>query len=164
MAPSHYLNQFWILKIRPIPINFSEIFSEIQSFPLKKIHLKMWYVNSCPFRLGLNVLNDVIRTVQMYSQIHDDVIKWKHFSRYWPFVWGIHWSPMNSPHKGQWHGTLMFSLICAWINGWVNKNRNHYKNVSLCGHCCACWWLGTDRYQDIYSDWVLCMFKSSTWG
>ena len=30
---------------------------------------------------------------------HDDVIKWKHFSRYWPFVWGIHWSPVNSPTK-----------------------------------------------------------------
>ena len=39
---------------------------------------------------------------------HDDVIKWKHFPRYWPFVRGIHRSP-----KGQWGGTLMFSLICA---------------------------------------------------
>ena len=27
---------------------------------------------------------------------------------------------MNSPHKGQWRGALMFSLNCAWINGWVN--------------------------------------------
>ena len=25
--------------------------------------------------------------------IHDDVIKWKHFPRYWPFVRGIHRSP-----------------------------------------------------------------------
>ena len=33
--------------------------------------------------------------------IHDDVIKWKHFPRYWPFVWGIHQSTVNSPHKGQ---------------------------------------------------------------
>ena len=48
---------------------------------------------------------------------HDDVIKWKHFPRYWPFVQGIHRSPVNSPHKGQWRGALMFSLICAWING-----------------------------------------------
>ena len=32
---------------------------------------------------------------------HDDVIKWKHFPRYWPFVWGIHRSPVNSPNKGQ---------------------------------------------------------------
>ena len=43
---------------------------------------------------------------------HDDVIKWKH---YWP--------PMNSPHKGQWRRALMFSLICAWINGWVNNRE-----------------------------------------
>ena len=46
---------------------------------------------------------------------HDDVIKWKHFPRYWPFVRGIHRSPVNSLHKGQWRGTLMFSLICAWL-------------------------------------------------
>ena len=52
---------------------------------------------------------------------HDDVIKWKHFLRYWPFARGIYWSPVNCPHKGQWCGALMFSLICAWINGWVNK-------------------------------------------
>ena len=47
--------------------------------------------------------------------IHDDVIKWKHFPRYWPFVRGIHRPPVNSPHKDQLHGALMFSLICAWI-------------------------------------------------
>ena len=28
---------------------------------------------------------------------HDDVIKWKHFPRYWPFVRGIYRSPVNSP-------------------------------------------------------------------
>ena len=54
-----------------------------------------------------------------YCTRHDDVIKWKHFPRYWPFVRRIHRSPVNSPHKGQWRGALMFSLICAWINGWV---------------------------------------------
>ena len=54
------------------------------------------------------------------STSHDDVIKWKHFPRYWPFVRGIHRSPVNSTHKGQWRGALMFSLICAWINGWIN--------------------------------------------
>ena len=47
---------------------------------------------------------------------------------------GIHRSPLNSPHKGQWRGTLIFSLICVWINGWVNtreagdlrRQRAHY--------------------------------------
>ena len=64
---------------------------------------------------------------------HDDVIKWKHFPHYWPFVRIIHQSPVNSPHKGQWRGALMFSLICFWINSWVNnleagdlrRHRNH---------------------------------------
>ena len=41
---------------------------------------------------------------------HDDVIKWKLFPRYWPFVPGIHRSLVNSPHRGQWRGALMFSL------------------------------------------------------
>ena len=58
--------------------------------------------------------------VEMFVS-HDDVIKWKHFPRYWPFVPGIHRSSVNSSHKGQWRGALMFSLICARINGRVNK-------------------------------------------
>ena len=42
--------------------------------------------------------------------------------------------PVNSPHKGQWRGALVCSLICAWTNGWVNnheagdlrRNRAHH--------------------------------------
>ena len=44
--------------------------------------------------------------------LNDDVIRWKHFPRYWPFVREIHRSPVNFPHKDQWHGTLMLSFIC----------------------------------------------------
>ena len=63
---------------------------------------------------------------------HDDVIKWKHFPRYWPFVRGIYRS--NSPHKDQWRRALVFSFICVWINFWVNnrdfgdlrRHRAHY--------------------------------------
>ena len=50
--------------------------------------------------------------------LHDDVM-----SRYWPFVRGIHRFPVNSPHKGQWRGALMFSLIRVWINGWVHNRE-----------------------------------------
>ena len=72
-------------------------------------------------------------------QHHDDVIKWKHFPRYWPFVRGIHRSPVNSAHKGQWRGALMFSLICARINGWVNnceagdlrRHQAHYDVIVM---------------------------------
>ena len=52
---------------------------------------------------------------------HDDVIKRKHFLRYWPSVKGIHRSPVDSPHKGQWRGALMFSSISAWTKCWVNN-------------------------------------------
>ena len=48
--------------------------------------------------------------------------------------------PVNSPHKGQWRGPLMFSFICVSINDWVNnreagdlrRHRGHYDvNVMI---------------------------------
>ena len=39
------------------------------------------------------------------------------------FCAGIHRSTVNSPHKGQWRGALVFSVICAWINGRVNNRE-----------------------------------------
>ena len=44
-------------------------------------------------------------------------------------------SPVNSPHKGQWGGALVFSLTCPWTNGYVNNRdagdlrcyRAHYE-------------------------------------
>ena len=75
-------------------------------------------------------------------KLHDHVIKWGHFPRYWPFVRGILRSPVNSPHKGQWRGAFIFSLICAWINGWVNnreaagdlKRHHAYYNFTVMRH------------------------------
>ena len=55
-----------------------------------------------------------------FLQWHDDVIKWKYFPPYWPFVWGIHMSPVNFLHKGQWRRALVFSMICAWTNSCAN--------------------------------------------
>ena len=91
----------------------------------------------------------------MSNQWHDDIIKWKHFSRYWLFVRRIHWSPVNSPHKGQWRRALMISLICARINGWVNngdagnlrRHRAHFDvyiwlvlpHLSCGGDTCQIW-------------------------
>ena len=64
---------------------------------------------------------------------------WKHFPRYWPFVRLIHRSPVNSPHRGQWRVTLMFSSIYVWINGWVDNReagdlrryRAHYDVIVM---------------------------------
>ena len=72
----------------------------------------------------------------------DDVIEWKYFPRYWQFVRVILRTPVNSPHKGQWRGALMFSLICAWMNGWVNNReagnlRRHctHYDVTVMWYC-----------------------------
>ena len=55
------------------------------------------------------------------------------------FVWGIPPVTGELPHKGHWHGALMFSLICAWINGWLNnrkagdlrRHRAHYDVIVM---------------------------------
>ena len=86
----------------------------VQNFDFLIVHPTMYRVARLETR---NVLNLLI----ILMSIHDDVIKWKHFPCYWPFVRGIHRFQVNSPHKGQWRGALMFSLICVWINGWVNN-------------------------------------------
>ena len=85
---------------------------------------------------SLGVMNAAAMTTFSHSNDHDDVIKWKYFPRYWPFVRG---TPVNSPYKAQWRGALMFSLICVWINGWVNSReagdliryRAHYDVIVM---------------------------------
>ena len=81
----------------------------LESNQIKKLSFKKMYLKCC---------------MQNVSHVpKHDVIKWKHFPHYWPFERGIHQSSVNSPHKGQWRGALMFSLICTSINGWVNDHE-----------------------------------------
>ena len=93
-------------------------------------------------RIYLRKYRSIFPSSIIFRHAHDDVIKWKHFLHYWLFVRGIHRSPVNSPHKGQWHEALNFSFICAWINGWVNKreagdlrrHRAHYDVIIMRWH------------------------------
>ena len=67
------------------------------------------------------------------------------FSVFWPFVMGIHRSPLDSPSKGQWRGALMLSWTCAWTNGWANTRdsgdlthrRAHYDVTIMDIEMCA---------------------------
>ena len=111
---------------------------------------------------------------------HDDVIKWKHFPRNWPFVREIHRSPVNFPHKGQWRGALMFSLIYAWINDWVNnreagdlrRQHGHYDVIvmstwlMLVGELVVVWHLSPLFIGGIWLRWlstlVICVITSIT--
>ena len=100
----------------------------MMSFGLIKVKMTHIYI---VFKIALLYCVATILTILW----HDVVIKWKHFPRYWPFVRGIH----RSPHKGQWRGALMFSLICTRINGWVNnreagdlrRHRAHYDVIVM---------------------------------
>ena len=74
---------------------------------------------------------------QVITVHHDDVIKWKHFPRNWPFVRGIHRSPVNSPHKGQCRGALMF-FFYPRLNKRLSKQSRRYRahsDVILMSNC-----------------------------
>ena len=146
--------QLWTPQ-RPVTRSFDIFFDVPLNKRLSKQSKPRWFeTSSC----SLSILGEIIwfmfywnyskllrRHIGDHETIsigaHDDVIKWKHFPRYWPFVRGIHRSPMNSPHKGQWRGALMFALICVWINGWVNnreagdlrRHRAHYDVIVMKG-------------------------------
>ena len=61
--------------------------------------------------------------VIVYLPYTHDVIKWKYFPRYWPFVQGI--LPVTDEFPAQRPVTRasMFSLIWPWINGYVNNRE-----------------------------------------
>ena len=96
---------------------------------------------------------------------HHDDVKWKDVPYFWPFDWGIHRSPVNSPHKAQWREALMYSLICAWTNAWVNnrvicdfgRHRAHYDitvMISTCKKTCS----GVHMHQ---KEKILSCYKSA---
>ena len=69
------------------------------------------------------------------------------FSRYWPFVRGIHQSLVDSLHKTRWRGALVFSLIYVWTNGWANT----------CG-------AGDLRCHRVHVDVTIMMFADVIWA
>ena len=89
------------------------------------------------------------RTLLNSASIHDDVIEWKHFPRYWPFVRGIHRSPVNSTHKGQWRGALIFFFDLS-LNKWLSKQswgwRFETPSCPLRRHCNVIIYLFTSKY------------------
>ena len=60
------------------------------------------------------------------------------FSRYWPFVRGFCWLPLDS-FKRQWCEALIFSLIWTWTNDRANtrdaadlrRHRAHYDDTIM---------------------------------
>ena len=105
--------------------------------------MRTWvYVETQLFQMPCQGNTTDINLPGILASSNDDVVKCKQFPCYWPFVRGIHWSPVNSPHKGQRCGALMFSLICAWTNGWANhrdigdlrRHHTHYDVTVMTNH------------------------------
>ena len=84
--------------------------------------------------LELNYRTNVFENKYQYSTVTP---WWSHqmetFSALLAICAGNSPVPGEFPHKGQWRGDLMFSLICVWINGWVN-NRKAGDLRRYCAH------------------------------
>ena len=145
-AHTFNLTQLWRCQFFAIRLGSSRFVTKV----LGSLSYAFWQFLQQVLKKSRHLISQTLCTIVCYQLpssskiqgVHDDVIKWKHFPRYWPFVRGIHRSPVNSTHKGQWRGALMFTLICARINGWVNNReagdlrcyRAHYDVIVMDGY------------------------------
>ena len=103
-------------------INFTYSLPELDIATLSAT-TRQWQPTSLPRATSRIDVYKLVLSIMDWVTLHDDVIKWKHFPRYWPSVRGIHRPTVSSPRKDQWRGALMFPLFCAWINDWVNNHK-----------------------------------------
>ena len=70
----------------------------------------------------LHVIWDAMNPMRCYCSItYYDVIKWKYFPRYCPFLWGIHRSPVDSPDKRTATRIFDASLLSVQTNCWKHS-------------------------------------------
>ena len=115
-------------------------------------------IHPSPYSNGCLWVKSTFRRQQMNAWWHHQM---EAFSALLAFVCGIHRSPVNFPHKGQWRVTLVFSLICAWTNDWVNNReagdlRRHHAHydVTVMAHVSS-----TGKLHDSFSSvWPLSLY------
>ena len=79
------------------------------------------------------------RVARQHTLRHDDVIKWRHFPRYWPFVRGIHrWIPLTKASDAElwcflW-SALQYTVVANNREaGDSRRHRAHY-DVTVMQH------------------------------
>ena len=136
-----YLNNSYIMNVYHIDIRTVEdhvkvqmgIFKYFQAQNIKLIFAIIEMASMMPIKpvpwAGFTWWRHQMETFFAWGEFTDD--RWIPRTK----VRGIHRSSVNSPHKGQWRGALMFSLICSWINGWVNSRKagDLRRNGAHCG-------------------------------
>ena len=99
-------------------------------------YMYLYYFIYCLFRY--TYISILVYKYCVSECFYNDVTKWKHFPRYWPFVRGIHRSPVDSLHKGQRHRVVIFSLLCTnyWANnrdaGDLRRPHTHHDVTVMC--------------------------------
>ena len=123
-----------LLLTGPMGIGRGEIEIKIWKCSFRNMHLKLLSAKKNLFRIGFLRQQTVmhiwywcagtalkkknVAVIKLWcpkgpdqiSWRHEDVIKWKRFPCYWPFVSGVHRWPVDSLTKGQWRGALMLRL------------------------------------------------------
>ena len=110
-----------------------------------------WYPHICPVDIGHCGHNSQQYRATIYMKSGRLHSWWRHqmvtFSALLALCAGN--SPVNSPHKGQWCGALMFPLICDWINGWVNNREAGYLRRHRAHYYVTVMWYNW-RYRPIF--------------
>ena len=98
---------------------------------------------------------------------------WRHQMETFAALLAICAGNSPAPHKGQWRGVLMFSLICTWITDWVNnreagdlrRHRAHHDVIVMSDpasfHAFLDLWLNLD--DTVIENYVLSDFLFVTW-
>ena len=130
-------------------------------------------------RYNMLLWDIVLRTPQQfhtYRHIHGVVINMETFPALLAFVRGIHRSPVNFPHKGQWCGASVFSLICAYTNSKQSRRRwfetpsrsllkCHDRVLGFNYDCSGVNWWSYNRFHSIFTCESLTVWiHSSPWS
>ena len=131
------------------------------------------YVITYPLWDYIKMERSSVRQQPHRDSLEDWETWWRHqmeafFPCYLPSVLGIHRSAVNSLHKGQWRWALIFSLICAWINGWVNncEGGDLRRHRTLCDITVMTCQIDRLQHQNnhITIAWrILCQWKKCCW-
>ena len=105
-----------------------------------------YYLNQCWLIVNWNLSNNIQWNFNQNTKIFIQENAFKNVACETTCLETCRWSdalsmrrPVNSPHKCQWHRALIFSVICVWINGWVNyretgelrRYRAHYDVIAM---------------------------------
>ena len=121
------MNQNTILYVAIYIYQINQLWSWAE--PQRHLPVRLWYLHdiaSCTLNplSCLTWFPGIFNTLSVNlslvgHRIHDDVIKWKHFPHYWPFVRGIH----------QWITPTKASDVELWYFLWFVPEQTAFETI-----------------------------------